>query len=110
MKNMELFINLRDASGAETIWTCCVVCLAHLAALSHQMSQTDLASSVPVNDLYDVALGKLGSLSLYVRIEVYSPLDLLLGVRILRWFVAPCEVRRLPAKLFHAIRFLGKGH
>ena len=35
-----------------------------------------------MNGLYDVTLGKLGSLSLAIPIEVYSNFDVLTGVRI----------------------------
>ena len=81
MMNMENFVSIGDTNGVETIWTCCILCLAHLAALCHFMSRTDTTSSVSMNDLYDLTLDKLGSLSLEVRIEAYSHFDVLTGVR-----------------------------
>lgn len=82
MENLQQFITVGDTDGAETIWTCCILCLAHLAALSHLMSQTGSASGVFMNDIYDLTLGKLGNLSLEARIKEYSNFDLLTGVRI----------------------------
>ena len=70
------------------------MCLAHLAALSHLMSQADPASSATMNGLYALTLDKLGNLSLEVHIEEYSNLDLLTGVSI---FIFPIEVTRLPS-------------
>ena len=58
--------------------------LAHLAALSHLISQTDPASSVSMNDLCYLALGKLGNLSLEVHTEEYSYFYCSTGVRISR--------------------------
>lgn len=74
-----------DTGGVGTIWTCCIICLAHLAALSHLMSQKDPASSEPMDGLCDLTLGKLGNLSLEVQIGVEdrSHFDILTGVRIL---------------------------
>ena len=56
------------------------MCLAHLTALCHLMSQTDPAWSVPMNGLYGLTLEKLGNLSLEVRVEKYSHFDILTGV------------------------------
>ena len=50
-----------------------------------------------VNNLYDPMLGKLGYLSLEVRIEGYSHLDVLTGVRISQGFNSLNEVRHLPS-------------
>ena len=83
MGNLEQFITLRDSSGVETIWTSCVTCLAHLAALYHLISQTAQTSSGNMNRLCDVTLEKLANISLEVHIEQYSHFDVLTGVRIL---------------------------
>lgn len=98
MENLEWFVTARDTDGVEMIWTCCIICLAHLAALSHRLSQTDPVSSVSMSRLCSLALSKLGNLSLEVRIGAYgySDFDLLTGVRVLQWFAAPDEVKRLP--------------
>ena len=83
MGNLEQFLALEDSSGVETIWTCCVMCLAHLAALCHLISQTAQTSNKSMDGLCDLTLEKLGNISLEVRIEQYSHLDALTGVRIL---------------------------
>ncbi|KAF9779641.1 hypothetical protein BJ322DRAFT_368458 [Thelephora terrestris] len=79
MRNLEQFVSIGDASGVETIWTCCVICLSHLAALCHFMSQTDTTLSKSTNNLYDLTLEKLCNLSLKVPIESYSHFDVLTG-------------------------------
>ena len=83
MGNLERFITVEDSSGVGTIWTCCIICLAHLAALCHFISQMEPASSGYMDDLYDLTLDKLGNLSLEVHIEEYTRFDVLTGVRIL---------------------------
>jgi len=80
VRNLERFVSIGDTSSVETVWACCITCLAHLAALCHFMSQTNTTSSVSVNGLYDLTLDKLGNLSLEVRIEVYSHFDVLTGL------------------------------
>ena len=84
MGNLQRFASLGDSDGAETIWTCCIMCLAHLAALSHLAGQADPASSASMNRICDLTLDKLVNLSLEARIEGYSDLDVLIRVRILR--------------------------
>ena len=95
--NLESFVSIGDTSGVETIWTCCIICLAHLAALCHLVSQTDTTSGSSMNGLYDLTLDKLGNLSLEVHIEAYSHFDVLTGVRVSQRFVPPIEARRLPS-------------
>ena len=82
MGNLERFTTLGDKSGVETIWTCCVTCLAHLAALCHLVGQTESTSSGPMGRLCDLTLEKLANISLEVHIEQYSHFDVLTGVRI----------------------------
>ena len=82
MGNLERFIALGDSSGTGTIWTCCVTCLAHLAALCHLMSQTEPDSSGFMDNVCDLALENLGNISVEVHIERYSHFDVLTGVRI----------------------------
>ena len=82
MENLERFVTVGDTGSVETIWACCIICLAHLAALSHLMSQIDSSSGVSMNNLCDLTLGKLGNLSLEVHIDEYSYPDILTGVRI----------------------------
>ena len=95
-ENLERFITLGDTSGVGTVWACCIICLAHLAALSHLIGQTYPTLGVSMNGLYDLTLEKLESISHEVHIESYSPFDVLTGVRIPPSFVAPNEMGRLP--------------
>ena len=88
MENLERFIEIEDSSGIETIWTCCVTCLGHLAALCHFISHAVPTLSGSMDDLCNLALDKLTSLSHEVRIEECSHFDVLTAVRIsalLRW-------------------------
>lgn len=81
VKNLQQFIELEDNDGTETIWTCCVTCLAHLAALCHLVSQTEPPFKNSMDRLFDLTLDKLGNLSLEVHVEEYSLFDALTGVR-----------------------------
>ena len=81
--NLERFVTLGDSSGVETIWACCVACLAHLATLCNLIGRTEPASTKSMDSLCDQTLEKLGNVSLEVRIEQYTHLDVLTGVRIL---------------------------
>ena len=83
MGNLQRFTEVEDNSGVETIWTCCVTCLGHLAALSHLISQREPTLRSPMDGLCDMTLAKLGNLSREVRVEVYSYFDVLTEVRIL---------------------------
>ena len=80
MGNLQRFIKVGDSSGAGVIWTCCITCLAHLAALCHLLSQMEPTSRVSMEDLCDLALDKLGNLSYEVHIEEHSLFDALTGV------------------------------
>ena len=82
MRNMQRFMEVEDSSGVETIWTCCVLCLAHLAALSHLTGQTELTLGGSMHNLCDLALNRLGALSREIPVEVYSHFDVLTRVRI----------------------------
>lgn len=83
MGNLQWFIKADDISGAETIWTCCITCLGHLAALCHLTGQTEPILRRPMDDLCDLTLAKLANLSHQVYIEEHSHLDVLTGVRVL---------------------------
>ena len=82
MGNLQRFIETGDSSGVWTIWTCCVTCLGHLAALCHLISQTESIMRGSMEELCDLTLGKLGNISNEVHIEGYSQFDVLTGVRI----------------------------
>ena len=78
--NLQRFTEVGDSSGVETIWTCCVTCLGHLAALSHLVGQREPTLRGSMNDLCDLTLAKLGDLSREVPVEVYSYFDVLTEV------------------------------
>ena len=80
--NMQRFTEVGDRGGVETVWTCCVTCLGHLAALSHLLSQVVPSLRSSMNSLCDLTLAKLGDLSHEAPVEVYSLLDVLTQVRI----------------------------
>lgn len=81
MGNLQRFIRVEDTGGVETIWTCCVICLAHLAALSHLTSQTEPTLRDSMNRVCELTLRQLANLSHEARIEEYSHFDALTGVR-----------------------------
>ena len=83
MENLRQFIEIQDSSGFETIWTCCVTCLGHLAALCHFIGHAVLTLRGPMDYLCNLALDKLANLSHGVRIEEYSHFDVLTAVRTL---------------------------
>ena len=83
MRNLQLFIEVGDSSGIETIWTCCVTCLGHLAALSYLISQREPTLRGSMDSLCDWTLAKLGDLSRKVRVELYLYFDILTKVHIL---------------------------
>ena len=80
MENMQRFIEMGD-SDVETIWTCCVVCLAHLAALSHLTGLAELTLGGSMNNLCDLTLNRLGTLCHGIRVEVFSHFEVLTRVR-----------------------------
>ena len=100
MGNMQRFIEVGDSSGVETIWACCVICLAHLAALSHLTGQTELTLRGSMNNLCDLTLNRLGTVSREIHVEVYSHFDVLTGVRIRVGFL---KVRKALTKCFNQI-------
>ena len=99
MESLQRFVTLGDTSDVQTVWASCIACLAHLAPLCHLLSQADSTLSVPMNDLCDLALGRLGNLSLEVHIEKYSHFDALTGVRVSQQRFS--EMRRGDANLGH---------
>jgi len=109
MANLQRFSEVGDKSGVETIWACCVTCLAHLTALSHLLSrrsQREPTLRSSMDDLYDLTLNKLGALSCEVHVEVYSHFDVLTEVRVLVVFLRMCQALRVLSDLFEK----GSGH
>ena len=82
MENLQRFIEVEDASGVGTIWTCCVTCLGHLAALCRLTSHAVPTLRGLMDGLCDLALEKLAGLSHEVHIEDYTHFEVLTGVRV----------------------------
>jgi len=80
MRNLQQFIRTGDPDSVWTVWTCCAMCLAHLATLCHSVGQADPSLSKSMNHLYDLTMDQLGNLSLGVRTEHHSNFDLLIGL------------------------------
>lgn len=80
LSNLWRFQALGDTSGAGSIRASCVVCLAHLALLCNTPDKVDPAY-MRLEALCDSSLERLGALALDMRMEEYTSLDLLLGVR-----------------------------
>jgi hypothetical protein len=78
--NLQRFIEIGDKSGAETIWSSCITCLAYLTTLCEFIGRTEPTASLAMNALCDSNLEKLGHLTEDMRLEDYTYLDLLLGV------------------------------
>lgn len=81
LHNLRRFIDIDDNIGAEIIWSSCITCIAHLSALCEFIGRTDPTANVAMNSLCDSNLEKLGQLTEDLRVEEYTNLDLLLGVR-----------------------------
>jgi len=81
LSNLRRFQELGDTSGAGMIRVSCVNCLAHLAVLCEALGKIEPAARVRLDPLCDLALERLSALARDVRMEEYTRLDLLLGVR-----------------------------
>lgn len=92
MRNLQQFIEIEDASGTGTIWTCCIACLGHLAALCNFISQTEPTLRGSMDSMCDLALDRLGNLSYEAHIEEFTHFDVLTGVRILVVLLQMAEV------------------
>jgi hypothetical protein len=82
LRNLQRFIEIGDNTGAEIIWSSCIICLTHLTALCELVGRVDSTASSEMDRICDCGLEKLGHLTEDVRSEEYTHLDLLLGVRI----------------------------
>ena len=78
--NLRRFQELGDKSGAGVIRSSCINCLAHLAVLCEVLSGVG-HTQMELDIICDLALERLGELSQEMRMEEYTRLDLLLGVR-----------------------------
>ena len=70
-----------EKGGAEVISSSCIACLAHLAILCEVVCQTDRVAEFEMHNLCDSALQRLGTVTSELRLDEYTYLDLLLGVR-----------------------------
>jgi len=78
--NLQRFQELGDKSGAGTIRSSCVNCLAHLAVLCEALGQVE-PTRTQLDTLCDSSLERLFELTRDTHVEEYTHLDLLLGVR-----------------------------
>ena len=81
LSNLQRFQELGDTSGAGMIGASCVNCLAYLVVLCETLSKAGPAPQVRLDTLCDSTLDRLGELARDMRMEEYTHLDLLLGVR-----------------------------
>lgn len=81
LSNLRSFIDIGDNVGAEIIWNSCITCVAHLSALCELLGRAEPTANIAMNSLCDSNLEKLGHLTEDMRVEEYTYLDLLLGVR-----------------------------
>lgn len=81
LRNLQRFVDIGDNIGAEIIWSSCITCLAHLSVLCEIIGRTEPTANVAMSGLCDSTLEKLGHLTEELRVEEYTYLDLLLGVR-----------------------------
>ena len=86
LQNLQRFLEIGDNRGAEVIQCSCVTCLAHLAMLCDLTSGLEPSSKPRMNAICDSSLERLGHLARSMRIDIYTYLDILLGVR-------PCTTR-----------------
>lgn len=81
LSNLQRFQELGDTNGAGMIRASCVNCLAHLAVLCEALSKNEPTPQMRPDTLRDSTLERLGALAQDMRMEEYTRLDLLLGVR-----------------------------
>ena len=81
LNNSKMFHDLGDKEGADVIASSCIACLAHLAILYEVVCRIDPVSGFKLYGFCDSALRRLGMLTSKLRLDEYTHLDLLLGVR-----------------------------
>ena len=81
LRNVRTFIWIGDTQGAEIIQSCCVSCLAHLAALCNLISRLEPNFRPQMDAVCDSSLKRLGHLTEEMSFEGYTYFDLLLKVR-----------------------------
>lgn len=96
LSNLQRFQKLGDKSGAEAIRSCCVNCLAHLAALYEALSDIGPTPQTGMDALCDSSLARLGRLAEDMCVEEYTRHDLLLGVRCVQQRPAKPLIANIP--------------
>ena len=81
LRHLQRFLDVGDRRGAEVIQSSCVACLAHLAVLCDLISGLEPNSKPQMDAVCDSSLERLGHLAQGMRIDGYTYLDVLLGVR-----------------------------
>ena len=81
LRNLQWFLEVGDRRGAEVIQRSCIACLAHLAMLCDHISRLEPNSKPQMDAVCDSSLERLGHLARNMRIDGYTYLDVLLGVR-----------------------------
>ena len=71
-----------DKSGTDVVSCSCIASLANLALPYEVVSRNGPSSETKVDSLCDSALRRLGTLTSELRVDEYTYLDLLLGVRL----------------------------
>jgi hypothetical protein len=98
LRHLQRFLKVGDNRGAEVIQRSCVACLAHLAILCDLTNGLEPNFKPQMDAICDSSLERLGHLTRGMRIDGYTYLDILLGVR-------PCTTRaaaeRLTLDSFH---------
>ena len=96
IRNLQRFLEIGDNRGAEVIQRSCVTCLAHLAVLCDLTSGLEPNSKPQMDAICDSSLERLSHLARSMRIDRYTYLDILLGVR-------PCITRADAERLTKAL-------
>ena len=102
LRHLQRFLEVGDNRGAEVIQRSCVACLAHLAMLCDLTSRLEPSSKPQMDAICDSSLERLGRLTRSMKIDGYTYLDILLGVR-------PC-ITRVDAEILTKVlsRFRGR--
>ena len=96
LRNLRRFLEIGDNRGAEVIQSSCVACLAHLAVLCDLISGLEPNSKPRMDSVCDSSLKRLGYLTRDMRIDGYTYLDILLGVRL---YIVRADSERLTKTL-----------
>jgi hypothetical protein len=96
LRHLQRFLDVGDRRGAEVIQNSCAACLAHLAVLCDLISGLEPNSKPQMDAVCDSSLERLGHLARGMRIDGYTYLDVLLGVR---HYITRADAERLTKAL-----------